>query len=331
MSEFLSAIQAIARGASTANCGFIATSAADTIGACSSTAWDHMHCTKIRAEDSASAVAQCIDAAKAGEKVMAMIFARDLGRCGEDVGLAQAAEVPLVVLCFGGDIGSGATAAPDGDVLLAGNVVSGGCPLPVWAAADVASAYRLTRNAFNIAERLRTPVILMISPHLAQSEQDLDLEGDDAAILAAPASFDADHTGAALERHTAHLMMKISAARENLEQVNADADPRADVLILAYGLTGAVAHQAVSELRQTGKRVAGLTLFSLWPIPEIAIRRAVTDRIRRVIVPELNIGLYAGELRKVVHSATIEPIVRYDGGLIHPQRIVQHVLRSPCG
>ena len=42
-------------------------------------------------------------------------------------------------------------------------------------------------------------------------------------------------------------------------------------------------------------------------------------------MPELNIGLYADELRKVTR-VPIESITRIDGALIHPRTIVQHIL-----
>ena len=63
-------------------------------------------------------------------------------------------------------------------------------------------------------------------------------------------------------------------------------------------------------------------------MPERAIQKALTARIRRVVVPELNIGLYADELRRLVKDADIESLTRIDGGLIHPRTIAAAVCNA---
>jgi hypothetical protein len=72
-----------------------------------------------------------------------------------------------------------------------------------------------------------------------------------------------------------------------------------------------------------------LTLYSLWPVPQRAILAAVTRNIERIVMPELNVGLYVDELRRVVRSASIESVTCFDGGLIPPSKIASHVLGDP--
>ena len=85
------------------------------------------------------------------------------------------------------------------------------------------------------------------------------------------------------------------------------------------------AREAVRALRARGHRVSHVTLYTLWPIAEGTLLRAATAAVERVIVPELNIGLYADELRRVLRHPRIESLTRYDGGLISPQAIIEAV------
>ena len=57
----------------------------------------------------------------------------------------------------------------------------------------------------------------------------------------------------------------------------------------------------------------------------------MTPFVRRVLMPELNLGLYAAELARVIRAVKIESILRYDGGLIEPERIARRVTDWPCG
>jgi 2-oxoglutarate/2-oxoacid ferredoxin oxidoreductase subunit alpha len=374
--QFITGNQAIVQGAIRAGCNYVAgypITPASSILNGFIRAFDGTENTVVQTEDEIAAIGQCIGATMAGAKALTATSGPGISLYSENIGLAQMGEVPLVIVdCQRmGPATGGATATGDGDVIFARHVTSGGYPLPVLAAADVATAYRLTYEAFNIAERFRTPVMLLASKDISLTRQTVELDNIDLPPITArsaadpnepfePYAFDAldqvpafapiggpqrvrftgsihDEHGVLttdktkIERKLSHLKAKIDSHRDELEYVDHNPDERADTLIISYGTVDGAARDAVSTLRASGERIAHLTLYSLWPMPERAIRKAVTDRIRRVVVPELNIGLYADELRKVIHSADIESVQRFDGGLIHPRRIVHHVVRSPCG
>lgn len=262
----------------------------------------------------------------------------------------------------------GATATGEGDVVFARHVTSGGYPLPVLAVTDAASAYRLTYRAFNLAEAFRTPVIVLSSKDIGLTRQTVDFESialepvrhrtlapadrpflpfDFAALDDTPAfapigdSRQTRFTGSihdergmltikrdVIHRKLTHLRDKIEWHVDDFEDVAVDAQAEADTLIISYGLADGAARQAVRQLRSKGQCVSHLTLYSLWPMPLGAVARAMSTEIRRIIVPEHNIGLYVEELRRVIHGAEIESLSRYDGGMISPQMIVQSVKGS---
>jgi len=375
MREFITGNQAVVRGTLRAGCNYFAgypITPASSILSDMVEAFADGSGVAVQTEDEIAAIGQCIGAAMAGARAMTASSGPGLSLYSENIGLAQMGEVPLVIVnCQRmGPATGGATATGEGDVLFARHVTAGGYPIPVLAASDAASAFRLTYEAFNIAERLRTPVIVLLSKDISLTRQTVDLEAVPLSpkIVRPIASLDAtfrpyrferpsdtpafspiggaqlvrftgsihDECGllttdrTKIERKLTHLRDKILRQDGTLEYVTADCDPQATTLIVSYGLTDGAVRDAVRTLRSDGEAVSHITLYSLWPVPERAIAGALSNRIQRVVVPELNIGLYADELRRVIPNVPVESIVRYDGGTISPRMIVEHVNR-PSG
>jgi len=308
------------------------------------------------------------------------------------------AELPLVVVhCQHlGNAETGVVLPGDVDVARTQHVGLSGVPVPTLAVADAASAPRLKDAAFDIARRLRTPVILLTSIGIAMPDAVADLHGvcqsslmeaeapaepqlaggpappsrrspivqvDSVVInLSSDGKTDARLADGSLPLDTAprpghvqfagtvngrrvflnlkpteiearlsRLRDKILNAAPSLEFVQADIDPDAETLLLSYGLADQAAREAVKIVRAAGARVSHLTIFSLWPMSQDALRRALTPFVRRVLVPELNLGLYAAELQRVFHNIKIESLACYDGRLIEPAVIAKRITDWPCG
>jgi len=123
----------------------------------------------------------------------------------------------------------------------------------------------------------------------------------------------------------AHLTAKIDAHEDEIALVKHDAQPGAETLIISYGISARSAAEAVLRARAAGIKVSLLTVYSLWPVPEMAIRAAL-DGVRRVIVPELNLGQYRREIERLAGSQIeIVGINRVDGGLITPGEILERL------
>ena len=127
-----------------------------------------------------------------------------------------------------------------------------------------------------------------------------------------------------------HLAAKIEARRDEIESVFSDLQQGATTLVVSYGITARSAIEAVHIARQQGKKVSYLVVYSLWPVPENAITRALNG-IERVVVPELNLGQYCLELKRLANSASSSPrpdvigVHRVDGELISPQQILEAI------
>lgn len=122
-----------------------------------------------------------------------------------------------------------------------------------------------------------------------------------------------------------HLAAKIEEHTDEIEIVTADLEPGAKTLLVSFGITARAMRGAVQRARGKGNKVSGLTINSLWPVPERAIRSAL-EGIERVVVAELNLGQYRHEVERLVHGLEILGLNRVDGELLSPDQFLEVIL-----
>jgi 2-oxoglutarate ferredoxin oxidoreductase subunit alpha len=111
------------------------------------------------------------------------------------------------------------------------------------------------------------------------------------------------------------------------EILDYETDPyldQAEVVVISYGAAARSAHRAVELARSRGVRASLLKLRTLWPFPEEMVEGA-TDRIHRVVVPEMNRGQLALEIERVVGRRKVVRVNRADGQMIDPQEILEAI------
>jgi 2-oxoglutarate ferredoxin oxidoreductase subunit alpha len=256
-----------------------------------------------------------------------------------------------------------ATKGAEGDVLFTRWATSGGLPVIVLSPATVAETYELTYRAFNLAERFRVPVFLLTNKEIGLTQESVDLDSIDLPPLVerrkadsgqaylphdfekpseVPAISDfgveliarfttSTHDKAAyltaspavIQEMIDHYTAKVEAAADDIAFVKDDLQERAEILILSYGVVSRSAAVAVREARAKGVKVSGLTLQTLYPVPETAIRRALRG-MKKVIVPEMNMGQYRLEVERLVPDETeVVGVNKMDTTLISPAEIAE--------
>ena len=112
---------------------------------------------------------------------------------------------------------------------------------------------------------------------------------------------------------------------DEIGMVEADLDPGAETVVLSYGITARAVREAVRRRRAAGCAVSSLTIHSLWPVPEGAIRAGL-EGAKRVVIPELNLGQYRLEIERLVRDdVEVRGVNRVDGELITPDEILEEV------
>ncbi len=353
MREFIDGAEAVARGALVAGCNFFAgypITPATPILLRMLRELPKVEGIGIQGEDEIASIGMCIGAAMTGGKAMTATSGPGLSLYSENIGMAIMCEVPLVlvdVMRLGPATG-GATTVSQGDVQFLRWVTSGGFPIIALCPSNLAECYSLTQQAFNLAERFRTPVFLATDKEMISAQQSVDTATFEKQAITSRAYAPADapfipyHTkrladvpafapigGTQLTRLTTsmhdergiitkktaavnktgrHLWEKIEAHRDELEMFKFDEQEGAQTLIISYGTTARSMIEAARNARAAGCPVSTLVLHSLWPVPEKALRAALRG-VTRVVVPELNFGQYRLEIERIAASCDPRPQV----------------------
>ena len=131
----------------------------------------------IQTEDEMAAIGAVIGASYAGKKAMTATSGPGFSLMQEMIGLASMTEIPVVIVDAqrAGPSTGMPTKMEQGDLLMALHGSHGEGPRVVMAPGTVEECFSLTVAAFNIAEKTRTPVILLTDLALAQRMASLPL------------------------------------------------------------------------------------------------------------------------------------------------------------
>lgn len=315
----------------------------------------------VQGEDEIASIGMCIGATLAGARAMTATSGPGISLYSENIGLAVMGEVPLVIVDVQrlGPATGGATTVSQGDVQFVRWGTAGGYPIIALAPSTVAESYSLTVKAFDLAERFRCPVFVVTDKELAMSLVTVDTAGFGQGEVrdrtteagGVPYRYEpADgvfplhefgrgdtvrFTGsthderATITKHgptigalNRHLIAKIEDHRDEIELAAHDPDPGAGTLVVSYGITAGAARSAVVSARRAGTAVSSLVVHSLWPVPETALGKALVG-VDRIVVPELNHGLYRREIERLGGSREVVGVDRIDGDLITPEQILE--------
>lgn len=369
--EFTDGSTAMVRGALEAGCSFFAgypITPASPILMMMMRELPKLGGVAIQGEDEIASIGMCIGAAMSGARAMTATSGPGISLYSENIGLAIMGEVPLVIVDVQrmGPATGGATTTGQGDIQFARWGTAGGYPIIALAPSSVPECYSLTIEAFRLAARFRSPVLVLTDKELNMTATTVDVnafrhpprcettrkgEGERGDGPFAPyrydppdgvppiASYGDDEllrfTGsthdeqafitkdpATVERLNRHLAEKIEAHRDEIERVTADLEPGAETLFISFGITAGAMREAVRAVRRSGRRISALTIQSLWPVPDAALRRAM-EGIERVVVAELNLGQYRREIERLADGRDVVGLNRVDGDLIAPEQFTE--------
>ena len=231
-----------------------------------------------------------------------------------------------------------ATKGAEGDIQFTRWITSGGLPVIALSPATIGEAYELTYRAFNLAEQYRTPVFVMANKEIGVTKESVDLDAIELPPLVErkkvapgkeylPHSFNgladvpamSDFGGEHIARYTTsthdktaylttnpaviqemidHYTAKIDEAADDMALYKGDFQKGAETLVISYGIISRSATVAVKEARARGTKISSLILQTLWPVPKKAITSAMKG-IKKVIVPEMNMGQYCLEIERL--------------------------------
>jgi 2-oxoglutarate ferredoxin oxidoreductase subunit alpha len=130
----------------------------------------------LQAEDEIAGVGAALGASFAGKKSMTATSGPGMSLKTEMIGLASIAELPLVIVNVqrGGPSTGMPTKSEQSDLFQAVYSAHGDVVRPVLAPTSVSDTFDVTVEAFNLAERYQTPVIVLSDQEIAQRKEVID-------------------------------------------------------------------------------------------------------------------------------------------------------------
>ena len=253
------------------------------------------------------------------------------------------------------------TAPSQGDVMQARWGTHGDHPIIALSPWSVRESFDMAVMAVNYAEQFRTPVILLTDEIVGHLRENVTLPapeeieiyprrlpkktraegyqpyavGED--LVPDVARFGDgyhihvtgllhDETGfpsgspAVTEQLIRRLHEKISRAGEEIIHTEEAFMEDAEYAVVSYGGTARTAYEAVRTARADGMKVGFLRLQTIWPFADAAVGR-LADRVRSILVAELNYGQLVGEVMRAAHGTHVRPCLKYDMHSFTPQEI----------
>jgi 2-oxoglutarate ferredoxin oxidoreductase subunit alpha len=325
----------------------------------------------IQMEDEIASMAATIGAAMAGSKAMTATSGPGFSLKQEALGYACMIEAPCVVVNVmrSGPSTGYPTGPSQGDVMQAKWGTHGDHPVIALVPASVQELLYETIRAFNLAERFRTPVIILFDEVIGHMREAIDIpdaseveiidrvkpdckpedfnpydlsKGDvppmapygEGYRFHATGLYHAEDGFPTANQSAIHNTNKrlISKVEDNLDEVIKNEElflDDAEVGVFAYGVSAKSAKFAVKELRKKGVKAGLLRPLTIWPFPEEAVSK-MADQVKKIIVPEMNLGQAVHEVERVVAGrCEVEGIFRVDTEPIHPKQVMQAILGRP--
>jgi 2-oxoglutarate ferredoxin oxidoreductase subunit alpha len=99
----------------------------------------------------------------------------------------------------------------------------------------------------------------------------------------------------------------------------------AEVAVIAYGITSRVALRALQLARAQGIRAGLHRPLVVWPFPERRIR-SLAERVKAFVVPEMNYGQIVQEVERCAAGKAQTILVPHGGGTVHdPEEILKAI------
>jgi 2-oxoglutarate ferredoxin oxidoreductase subunit alpha len=303
--------------------------------------------TFIQAESEIASINMVLGAAAAGARAMTSSSSPGIALKQEGISYMAGQELPgVVVNMMRGGPGLGNIAPSAADYFQAtrggGN---GDYRTPVLAPAGCQELAHLTFLAFDLADKYRTPVLILGDGLMGQVMEpvvfpdpidpaDLDKKEwalDGCAGREARAIFSMLLNIEVLSRHNIHLQEKydrITAEEQRWETIQTD---DAEIVVVAYGTAARIAESAIENLREEGFRAGLFRPITLWPYPTAPLRRLAAG-VPKVAVFELSMGQMLEDVILSVGDRAEIYFYGQAGGIVPtPADIAQFLLSSLKG
>jgi len=214
--------------------------------------------------------------------------------------------------------------------------------VPVLAPSSIVEAVALVADAFELAERYRTPVMILADGVMGQAMEPVvpryrtparDVGGwalSGAADRPPRVLRSLNLQPEDLEAHNRHLQAKYALITDQEVRWAEESMDDAEIAVVAYGTAARVVRTAIERARAEGLRVGLFRPITLWPFPSGPLTAAAL-RMRAIVVVELSAGQLVEDVRLAVGSFCPVAFHGRTGGMVPTPGEVLEVIRRVAG
>jgi len=317
----------------------------------------------IQMEDEIAGMAATLGGALTGKKAMTATSGPGFSLKQENLGYGCIAEIPCVIVNVqrGGPSTGLPTSPAQGDIMQAKWGTHGDHPVIALYPNSVQEIYEVTIDAFNNAEKYRTPVILLLDEVIAHMREKVDFNSvkdkevfnrkkptcpkdeylayENTEDLVPPmADFGSGYryhvTGLAhdefgfpsndsqiADTQIRRLMEKVEKNKEDIIKYEEYKMDDAEVVFIAFGSTSRTAKETVENLRSEGVKAGLFRPITIWPFAEDKVKE-ISEKAKNIIVAEMNLGQYVNEVKRVSSDkCKVDFYGKINGHLITPTEL----------
>ncbi|MHB8869658.1 MAG: 3-methyl-2-oxobutanoate dehydrogenase subunit VorB [Thermoleophilia bacterium] len=299
----------------------------------------------LQSESEVAAINMVFGAAGTGVRAMTASSSPGISLMSEGVSFLAGAEVPcLLVNVMRVGPGLGGIQPSQSDYFQATRGLGhGDSRVIVLAPANIQEMADFAFDAFDLAERYRTPVMILADGILGQMMEPVTFQREvDPATLPEP---DWATTGAsrrpkrivkslylepaALEAHNELLQEKYRRIEREEARWKTYDLAGARVLLVAYGTTARVAYHAMELAEERDLPVGMFRPLTAYPFPYEALRAVVEEgEVEHILVVELSAGQMIQDVRLAVEGrCPIDFLGRTGGSVLAPMEVLEAVRR----
>jgi 2-oxoglutarate ferredoxin oxidoreductase subunit alpha len=313
-------------------------------------------------EDEMASIGAVVGASWAGTKAMTATSGPGFSLMQEFIGYAFMTETPCVIVDVqrSGPSTGQATKCGQGDVMQSRWGTHGDYSAIVLSPNSVQEMFTLTIKAFNLAEKYRTPVILLADETIAHMREQITVppienikitshrkpraeeksffgpeeippmptvgEGFNVAVTGSTHNeYGIRFTASPIVHRclVERLNNKIGNHIDDIADFESYNIDECQIGIVSYGCTSRAIHEVVENAEKMGIKIGYIRLKNLWPFPERIIEK-IAESAEKIIVPEMNLRQIFYEVERAAKGlARIIPLNKIGGGeLITPEELL---------
>ncbi|MDB9822496.1 3-methyl-2-oxobutanoate dehydrogenase subunit VorB [Deltaproteobacteria bacterium] len=297
--------------------------------------------TFIQAESEIAAINMVIGASMAGCRAMTSSSSPGISLKQEGISFLSAQELPAVIVnCMRGGPGLGNISPSQGDYFQATRGGGhGDYRNIVLAPASGQELADMTMNAFDYADRYRTPVIILQDGMMGQMMEPVIFPEPIDLPKLPPKPWKLDGAKGRPRRVIKSLLLdpsveeelnwKLARRYEDITNEIQDAETYmtsdARLVVIAYGTAARIAKGAVNRVRKTGIKAGLFRPITLWPFPKRSLEN-IAKKVKDLLVFEMSTGQMLEDVRLSINgSSNIHFYGRPGGSISTPYEIAEKI------